>query len=62
MKTLKAIFYRGIRLGMKITGFSEQFVLFLVMGGINTLFYFSFCDRRFEGLVLDFNNTHFVKR
>ena len=26
---------------MKITGFSEQFVLFLVMGGINTLFYFS---------------------
>lgn len=40
MKTLKAIFYRGIRLGMKSTGFSEQFVLFLVMGGINTLFYY----------------------
>lgn len=41
MKQLKALFYWGIRLGMKITGFSEQFVLFLVMGGINTLFYFS---------------------
>ena len=41
MKKLKALFYWGIRLGMKITGFSEQFVLFLVMGGINTLFYFS---------------------
>ena len=26
---------------MKITGFSEQFVLFLVMGGVNTLFYYS---------------------
>ncbi|MBR4127592.1 MAG: GtrA family protein [Alphaproteobacteria bacterium] len=41
MKKLKALFYWGIRLGMKITGFSEQFVLFLVMGGVNTLFYYS---------------------
>ena len=41
MKKLKALFDRGIRLGMKITGFSERFVLFLVMGGINTLFYYS---------------------
>ena len=41
MKKLKALFYWGIHLGMKITGFSEQFVLFLVMGGVNTLFSFS---------------------
>ena len=41
MKKLKDLFYWGIRLGMKITGFSEQFVLFLVMGGVNTLFYYS---------------------
>ena len=40
MKKLKALFYWGIHLGMKITGFSEQFVLFLVMGGVNTLFYY----------------------
>lgn len=41
MKKIKGLFFRGIRLGMKITGFSEQFILFLVMGGVNTLFYFS---------------------
>ena len=41
MKKLKALFYWGIHLGMKITGLSEQFMLFLVMGGINTLFYYS---------------------
>ena len=41
MKKLKALFYRGIHLGMKITGFSEQFMLFLVMGGVNTLFGYS---------------------
>ena len=41
MKKLKELFFRGIRLGMKITGFSEQFVLFLVMGGINTVFYYA---------------------
>ena len=41
MKKLKDLFRRGIRLGMKITGFSEQFILFLVMGGVNTLFYYS---------------------
>ena len=40
MKKMKALFYRGIRLGAEISGFSEQFVLFLVMGGINTLFYY----------------------
>ena len=40
MKKIKDLFYWGIRLGMKITGFSEQFILFLVMGGINTLFYY----------------------
>ncbi len=40
MNGLKKIFNSGIRLGAKITGFSEQFVLFLVMGGINTLFYY----------------------
>ena len=38
MNKLKALFYWGIHLGMKITGFSEQFVLFLVMGGVNTAF------------------------
>lgn len=41
IKKLKALFYRGIHLGMKITGFSEQFVLFLVMGGVNTIFSYS---------------------
>lgn len=41
MKKLKELFFWGVRLGMKITGFSEQFILFLIMGGINTLFYFS---------------------
>lgn len=41
MKKLKALFDWGIHLGMKITGLSEQFILFLVMGGINTLFYYS---------------------
>lgn len=41
MKKLKELFFWGIRLGMKITGFSEQFVLFLVMGGINTVFYYA---------------------
>ena len=41
MKKLKELFFGGIRLGMKITGFSEQFVLFLVMGGINTVFYYA---------------------
>ena len=40
MKKLKTLFYWGIHLGMKITGLSEQFILFLVMGGINTLFYY----------------------
>jgi len=40
MKKIKALFDWGIHLGMKITGFSEQFLLFLVMGGINTLFYY----------------------
>lgn len=38
---VKGLFFRGIRLGMKITGFSEQFILFLVMGGVNTLFYYA---------------------
>ena len=28
-------------MGVTITGLSEQFILFLVMGGINTLFYYS---------------------
>ena len=40
MKKLKILFDWGIHLGMKITGLSEQFILFLVMGGINTLFYY----------------------
>lgn len=37
---IKGLFFWGIHLGMKITGFSEQFMLFLVMGGVNTLFYY----------------------
>ena len=41
MKKLKDLFYWGIHLGVKITGLSEQFILFLVMGGVNTLFYYS---------------------
>ncbi len=41
MKTLKEFFFRGVRLGMKVTGFSEQFILFLIMGGVNTVFYYS---------------------
>lgn len=41
MKKLKDLFFWGVRLGMKITGFSEQFILFLVMGGVNTVFYYS---------------------
>ena len=41
MKKFKALFFWGIHLGMKITGLSEQFILFLVMGGVNTLFYYS---------------------
>lgn len=40
MKKLKDWFFWGVRLGMKITGFSEQFILFLVMGGVNTVFYY----------------------
>ena len=41
MKKLKDLFFWGVRLGMKITGFSEQFILFLIMGGVNTVFYYS---------------------
>ena len=40
MKRIKELFYRCVHLGMKITGFSERFLLFLIMGGINTLFYY----------------------
>ena len=41
MNGIKKLFYWGIHLGCRITGLSEQFMLFLVMGGINTLFYYS---------------------
>lgn len=41
IERIKGLFFWGIRLGMKITGFSEQFILFLVMGGVNTLFYYA---------------------
>ena len=41
VKKFKALFDLGIRLAMKITGFSERFVLFLVMGGVNTAFSYS---------------------
>lgn len=41
IKILKVLFGRGIRLGTRLTGLSEQFILFLAMGGINTLFYYS---------------------
>ncbi len=38
---MKKLFYWGIGLGVKITGLSEQFILFLVMGFINTVFYYA---------------------
>lgn len=41
MKKIKDLFFQGVRLGMKITGFSERFILFLIMGGVNTVFYYS---------------------
>lgn len=40
IELFRELFYWGVHLIMKITGFSEQFVLFLIMGGINTLFYY----------------------
>ena len=41
MNLLKKTFYAFVHLIMKTTGFSERFVLFLFMGGINTLFYYA---------------------
>lgn len=41
MTFFKKAFRAGVGLAVKITGLSEQFVLFLIMGGVNTAFYYA---------------------
>ena len=36
----KRLFFRGVSIAAKVTGLSEQFVSFLIMGGVNTVFYY----------------------
>ncbi|HAW33356.1 MAG TPA: polysaccharide biosynthesis protein GtrA [Alphaproteobacteria bacterium] len=40
MTPLKKLFFAGVALAVEITGFSERFVLFLIAGGVNTMFYY----------------------
>ena len=37
----KRLFFRGVSIAAKVTGLSEQFVSFLIMGGVNTVFYYA---------------------
>ena len=41
MTFFKRLFHSGVGLAVKITGLSEQFILFLIMGGVNTAFYYA---------------------